>query len=178
MKRWIAMFLVLALMLAGCTRAEAPVNETTHTIVDHAGNEVEVPLEVNRVAVCSILPLPSVLAVFFDSAEKIVGMAPGSKSAAENSRLGQLYPELLDAETAYIEGGNLNVEELMKLAPDVVFYNTAEADVGEQLRNAGFCAVALSVNKWEYDAIETLQQIRNPGYNETAAVYFDDAVVN
>ena len=26
-----------------------------------------------------------------------------------------------------------------------------------------------------YDAIETLQQIRNPGYNETAAVYFDDA---
>ena len=26
-----------------------------------------------------------------------------------------------------------------------------------------------------YDAIETLQQIRNPGYNETAAVYFNDA---
>ena len=148
--------LVLALMLAGCGRAESDRNHATHIVVDHAGNEVEVPDEVNRIAVCTILPLPSVLAVFFDSAEKIVGMAPGSFSAAKNSLLGELYPELLNAETTFIEGGNLNVEELMKLAPDVVFYSTAEAEVGEQLRNAGFCAVAVSVNKWEYDAIETL----------------------
>ena len=143
-------------MLTGCARAESPNNQATHTIVDHAGNEVNVPDEVNRIAVCTILPLPSVLAVFFDSAEKIVAMAPGSYSAAEKSLLGELYPELLEAETAFIEGGNLNVEELMILAPDVVFYNTAEAEVGEQLRNAGFCAVAVSVNKWEYDATETL----------------------
>ena len=156
MKRWIAMFLVLALMLGGCTRPESPQTHATHTVVDHAGNEVAVPVDVNRIAVCSILPLPSVLAVFFDSAEKIVAMASGSYSAAENSLLGELYPELLDAETAFIEGGSLNVEELMKLAPDVVFYSTAEAEVGEQLRNAGFCALAVSVNKWEYDAIETL----------------------
>ena len=156
MRRWIALFLVLPLMLAGCAKAEAPNNQVTHNIVDHAGYELEVPEEVNRIAVCSILPLPSVLAVFFDSAEKIVAMAPGSYSAAENSLLGELYPELLKAETAFIEGGNLNVEELMKLAPDVVFYNTAETEVGQQLRNAGFCAVAVSVNKWEYDAIETL----------------------
>ena len=156
MKRWIAFLLVLAMMLAGCTKAEVPKNQATHTVVDHAGYEVEVPEEVNRIAVCTILPLPSVLAVFFDSAEKIVAMAPGSYSAAENSLLGELYPELLNAETAFIDGGSLNVEELMKLAPDVVFYSTAEAEVGEQLRNAGFCAVAVSVNKWEYDAIETL----------------------
>ena len=156
MKRWIALFLILALMVAGCAKAEVPENQDTHIVVDHAGFEVEVPNEVNRIAVCTILPLPSVLAVFFDSAEKIVAMAPGSYSAAENSLLGQLYPEMLEAETAFIEGGSLNVEELMKLAPDVVFYSTAEAEVGEQLRNAGFCAVAVSVNKWEYDAIETL----------------------
>ena len=156
MKRWIALFLALTLMLAGCARAESSNNRATHTIVDHAGNEVEVPNEVNRIAVCTILPLPSVLAVFFDSAEKIVAMAPGSYSAAENSLLGELYPELLNAETAFLEGGSLNVEELMKLTPDVVFYSTAEAEMGQQLRNAGFCAVAVSVNKWEYDAIETL----------------------
>ena len=158
MKKILSILLVAALLLSmtSCGQSTAPSKADTRVIVDHGGNEVEVPLEVNRVAVCTILPLPSVLAVFFDSAEKIVGMASGSKTAAENSLLGQLYPELLDAETGYIEGGNLNVEELMKLAPDVVFYSTAEADVGEQLRNAGFCAVAISVNKWEYDAIETL----------------------
>ena len=158
MKKILSILLAVAMLLslAACGQSAASPKADTRIIVDHGGNEVEVPLEVNRVAVCSILPLPSVLAVFFDSAEKIVGMASGSKTAAENSLLGQLYPELLKAETGYIEGGNLNVEELMKLAPDVVFYSTAEADVGEQLRNAGFCAVAVSVNKWEYDAIETL----------------------
>ena len=158
MKRRLSLVLAVVLMLtlAACGQPENQNKKETHVIVDHAGYEVEIPLEVNRVAVCSILPLPSVLAVFFDSAEKIVGMASGSITAAENSLLGQLYPEMLEAQTAFIEGGNINVEELMKLAPDVVFYNTAEAEVGEQLRNAGFCAVAVSVNKWEYDAIETL----------------------
>ena len=159
MKRFLSLFLVLAmaLTLVACGQPAQQSKKETHVIVDHAGYEVEVPLKVDRVAVCSILPLPSVLAVFFDSAEKIVGMASGSKSAAENSLLGQLYPEMLEAETAFLESGNINVEELMKLAPDVVFYNTAEAEVGEQLKNAGFCAVAVSVNKWEYNAIETLE---------------------
>ena len=159
MKRILSLILAMAMLLTmtACGQPEIQEIKETHIIVDHAGYEVEVPLEVNRVAVCSILPLPSVLAVFFDSAEKIVGMASGSKSAAANSLLGQLYPELLNAETSFIEGGNINVEELMKLAPDVVFYNTAEAEVGEQLRNAGFSAVAVSVNKWDYDAIQTLE---------------------
>lgn len=159
MKRIISILLVLALMvpLTGCTQAENVNNRATHTVVDHAGYEVEVPNDVNRIAVCNILPLPSVLAVFFDSAEKIVAMASGSKSAAENSLLGQLYPELLEAETAFLEGGNINVEELMKLAPDVVFYSASEPEMGQQLLNAGFAAVAVSVNKWEYDAIETLE---------------------
>lgn len=159
MKKILSLLLVVALLLSlpACGNADNSVKKETHVIVDHGGYEVEVPVEVDRIAVCTILPLPSVLAVFFDSAEKIVGMASGSKSAAEKSLLGQLYPELLEAETAYIEGGNLNVEELMKLAPDVVFYSTAETEVGQQLRNAGFCAVAVSVNKWEYDAVETLR---------------------
>ena len=159
MKRMLSLLLIVAILLT-MTACGHPNNQNraeTHVVVDHAGYEVEVPVEVNRIAVCSILPLPSVLAVFFDSAEKIVGMASGSKTAAANSLLGQLYPELLDAETSFIEGGNLNVEELMKLAPDVVFYNTAEAEVGDQLRNAGFCAVAVSVNKWDYNATKTLE---------------------
>ena len=148
---------VLVVSMTACGNSGQQNKVETHKVVDHAGYEVEVPNDVNRIAVCSILPLPSVLAVFFDSAEKIIAMAPGSYSAAANSLLGELYPELLEAETAFLEGGNINVEELMKLAPDVVFYNTAEADVGEQLRNAGFCAVAVSVNKWDYDAMKTLE---------------------
>jgi len=130
----------------------------THIITDHLGIEVEVPYEVNRIAVGGILPLPSVLAIFFDSADKIVGMAPNSMSAAENGLLGELYPELLNAQTGYINGSDVNLEELMKLEPDVVFYNASHKEQGDQLRNAGFAAVAISVNKWEYNAIETLNE--------------------
>ena len=128
----------------------------TITITDHADRQVEVPKDIQRIAVCDIYPLPSVLAVFFDSADKIVGMPAPSMTAAENGLLGQLYPEILNAETGYIDGTDINMEELAKLEPDVVFYSASSADIGDQLTNAGFAAVAISVNKWDYDCIETL----------------------
>ena len=130
----------------------------THTIVDHLGYEIEVPYEINRIAVGNILPLPSVLTVFFDSAEKLVGISPNSMNAAKNGLLGEIYPEILNAKTGYMNGTEVNLEEMMKLNPDLVFYSAAQPEQGEQLRNAGFAAVAIAVNKWEYDAVETLNQ--------------------
>lgn len=126
------------------------------TVTDHADNQVEVPAEINRIAVCDIFPLPSVLTVFFGSADKIVGMPEPSMTAAKNGLLGQLYPEILNAETGYIDGTNVNMEELAALEPDVVFYSASSPELGDQLRDAGFAAVAISVNKWNYDCIETL----------------------
>lgn len=157
MKKIISMLLAALLLasLAGCGGAPAQQKQT-RVVVDHDGVEVTLPKEVNRIVVCDILPLPSVLAVFFDSADKIVGMSGTSMSAAENGLLGQLYPEILNAETGFIDGTNVNTEELLKLQPDVVFYGASQPELGEQLRNAGFAAVAISVNKWEYNAIETL----------------------
>lgn len=159
MKRLISLLLVLllTLSLAGCAGAPAPAADT-QVITDQDGFEVTVPKQINRIVVCDILPLPSVLAVFFDSAEKIVGISGTSMNAAENSLLGQLYPEILEAETGFINGTTVNAEELMKLQPDVVFYNASRKELGENLRKAGFPAVAISVNKWEYNCIETLNQ--------------------
>ena len=136
--------------------AEESANPDVLTVTDPADNVVEVPAEINRIAVCDIFPLPSVLAVFFDSADKIVGMPMASMTAAENGLLGQLYPEILKAETGYIDGSDVNMEELASLEPDVVFYSASSAELGDQLRNAGFAAVAISVNKWDYNCIETL----------------------
>lgn len=126
------------------------------TVTDHNDNVVEVPKNAQRIAVCDILPLPSVLCVFFDSAEKLVGIAPSSMSAAQNSLLSQLYPEILNAQTGYMNGTDVNTEELMQLAPDVVFYSASNPSLGEKLTASGFCAVAVSANKWQYNCIETL----------------------
>ena len=175
MKKLICLLLaaVLALSLAACGGAPAPETTvptetagetapetttapTTHTVVDHLDTAVEVPYEVNRIVVCDIYPLPSALTVFFDSAEKIVGMPAPSMTAAANGLLGQLYPQILKAETGFIDGSTINMEELLKLQPDVVFYSASQPQEGEQLRNAGIPALAVSVNKWQYNAIETL----------------------
>ena len=147
--------LLMTVSLAACGASPAPAAETL-VIIDQDGFEVTLPKEINRIVVCDILPLPSVLAVFFDSAEKIVGISGTSMNAAENSLLGQLYPKILEAETNFIDGSIVNAEELMKLQPDVVFYNASRKELGETLRKAGFPAVAISVNKWEYNCIETL----------------------
>ncbi|MDE5884850.1 MAG: ABC transporter substrate-binding protein [Oscillospiraceae bacterium] len=128
----------------------------TITVTDHAGNVIEVPAEIDRIIVGDILPLASVLTVFFDNGDKIVGMAEGSMKAAENGLLGELYPEVLNAETDFIDGTSINIEEVVALEPDIFFYSANSPQIGEQLTQAGIPAIAISVNKWEYNTIETL----------------------
>ena len=161
-KRAVCLMIAAALILsfAACGKKEAdtaaPAEESSHVIKDHRDIEVSVPNDVNRIVVCDILPLPSVLTVFFDSAAKIVGMSQPSLTAAQNGLLGELYPEILNVQTGFIDGTNVNMEELMKLEPDVVFYSASSPELGDALLNAGFAAVAVSVNKWDYNCIETL----------------------
>ena len=160
MKQIVCLLLVLTLCLCACGKKSGQETEETkegfHIVKDHRDIEVEVPNEVSRIVVCDILPLPSVLTVFFDSGSKIVGMSQPSLTAAQNGLLGELYPEILNAQTGFIDGTNVNVEELMKLEPDVVFYSASSTELGDKLLGAGFAAVAVSVNKWDYNCIETL----------------------
>ena len=167
MKKTISLLLALLFLLsaAGCSNTQDetqgpgdtnPPESDVITVTDHLDNQVTVPADIERIAVVGVWPLPSVLTIFFNSAETIVGMPEASLTAAQNGLLGELYPEILNAKTDFINGDDVNLEELMLLEPDVVFYNAANPAVGEKLTNAGFAAVAVSVNKWDYDCIETL----------------------
>ncbi len=127
-------------------------------VTDHAGNEVHIPERIDRIVVCDIYPLPSILTVFFDSADKLVGIAPASMSAAKSSLLGELYPDILKASTGFAQNNVVNVEEVAKLKPDIVFYNAGNKDLGANLRAVGLNAFAMSAGKWGYDALETLNQ--------------------
>ena len=160
MKKVIALLLICALAisaLSACSNTKTDSDDSGYrTVTDHLGIEVKVPKEVKRIAVTNIFPVPSVLCVFFNSASKIVEMAPASMTAAQNSLLGKLYPELLNVDTSAVDGDDVNIEELLKQQPDLVIYSASTPALGEKLRNAGLSAVALSVNKWDYDCIETL----------------------
>lgn len=173
MKKLLSVILVLSMCFgvfacANTSKSSTAVNESkaeqvldslngkTHIVIDHGGNQVEVPNKIERIVVTDIFPIPAVLSVFFNSASKIVGVAPTSYSAAKNSLLSQIYPEILNAKTDFMNGNVINVEELMKLNPDVVFYSENNNEQKEVLTKAGFCAIGISANGWHYDCIETL----------------------
>lgn len=135
------------------TEGNANSEKETKIITDHAGVEVEIPTKIDRVVLGNILPLASVLTVYLGGTDKIVGMHPASMGAAENGLLSEIYPGILEAETGFINGGEINVEELLKLNPDIVI------GVGEEqaqiLRDAGIPAVTVSTSAWEYDVVKT-----------------------
>ncbi len=138
------------------TETEEETTGETKIITDHAGNQVEIPTEINSIILGSVYPIASVLTVYLGSAEKIKGIHPVSMSAAENGLLGELYPEILDAETGYINGDEINVEEVLKLDPDIAIGVTT--DQAEVLAEAGIPAVVVSPSAWEYDVLETYNQ--------------------
>lgn len=134
--------------------AKLPPSETI-TIVDNLDNKVTVPKKIDRIAVAGIFPFPSILSVFLGSAEKIVGMPPASMSAAKAGLLAELFPEILKADTSFTSGEDLNIEELIKLKPDVVFYSSGNGEWTKMFAGAGIPAVAISPRKWDYDVLET-----------------------
>lgn len=142
---------------ASLIKEEVNVPETV-TVTDHADRTVEVPTNPEKVAILGIYPLASMLSVYLNSAETIVAMEPASANAAKNSVLIDLYPEIGNITTDILSGEDLNIEALVALEPEVVYYNAADKADLEKLENAGLTAVAFSPTKWKFDVIETYRQ--------------------
>lgn len=153
--------LLLGFSLSACGQSGSQKTKSTQVaktkvIIDQANQKVTIPKKVKRVAVVgSIWPLPSVMAVYFNSADKIVTMPKPSMVAAKNSLLSELYPDILKAKTSFNDGTDVNTEELKKLKPDVVFYGAEDTKLQKKLTNAGFAAVGIAVSKWNCDTIKT-----------------------
>ena len=138
--------------------AMAATSAAARTVVDDNDTKVEIPDQVNRVVVTNILPLASAVTVFLDNGKTVVGMHPASYSAAKTGLLGKLYPDVLKADTSFMQGANLNVEALMALKPDLVLVNAPDKRTLDAVRNAGIPAFGISPTKWHYDVIETHAQ--------------------
>ena len=148
-----AALILCAIML--CLAAPA---FAARVITDEDGFKVTLPDKIERIAVAGILPFPSVVTVFLNSAKKIVGIPPASMGAAKAGLLGELFPDILKAQTGYTNCLDLNVEELMNLRPDIVFYLAGEKEMGKKIRGAGLTAVAISPTKWHYDVLKTYDE--------------------
>jgi len=122
-----------AAVLAGTALFALPaMAQDTHIVTDRMGRTVELPVNIERIAT-EFLPFPSAWFISTGSADEIVGMHPDSMRMAERALLGRIAPNLLNAETGFTQGNSVNIEELLRLSPDVfVSYETmpAIADVG------------------------------------------------
>lgn len=153
-----AMFTTLALAamaLAACgddetttsksTNLDGEVQETVEEkiVTDQTGTEVTIPGKVDSIVTGGILPYFHTWYVATNSTKEIVGMHPNSYNAAENSMLAKLSPDVLKADTSFVQNGEVNVEELMKINPDVYFEISTNEKTIEQTRNSGINTVGI-----------------------------------
>jgi iron complex transport system substrate-binding protein len=167
MKRFIGLGLivcVLSLSLA-CRQAgqketgtaqESRIVQETRTVIDQMGNEVVLPAKVERVVIASVWPLASVYCLYMGSTEKLVGLDAAIISAAENSALKKVFPDIVNIPSGFAQNGAINGEELLKLKPDVVLYSSGAPEDYDVCRQIGVPAVGFSLSIKQYNAIDTI----------------------
>ena len=116
----------------------------THTVVDHGGNTVEVPNEINRIVIDQIPILSTYMAYFEGSAPKLVGFAGSFKDIITKTALKNIAPELFESSDTVYAQSDLNIEEIIKLKPDVIFYNAQNKEHAEILKKSGIPAVGFA----------------------------------
>ena len=171
------------------TSSAASMDETgTHTVVDHGGNEVEVPNKVTRVVIDQIPILSTYMAYFEGSAPYIVGYCGSFKSVISDTVLKNIAPELLESSDTVYAQSDLNIEEIMKLNPDVILYNAGNSSHAEILKASGIPSIGFATvgASTEADPIERyeewlklLEQIFNePGKTEAFVAAGDEIVAD
>ncbi|MCR5496041.1 MAG: ABC transporter substrate-binding protein [Treponema sp.] len=155
--KFTAILIALSLCFSSCQKksAEKTKKVETHIVIDHTGREVELPVNIERVVIISPMPLPSIYCLFMGGTDKLVGMHPTSMAAAENSYLKKAYPEVVNISSDFVKNGAVNVEELLKLKPDVVFHIASDKALTQSLENAGIKGFAFSTSVAQFNTIET-----------------------
>lgn len=137
-------------------KTENIVEDTTDgkiIIEDQLGKVIELDGVPERVAT-TIMPFPYIYYAVVGNSDNLIGCNPSSIIAYEDSALEYMYPELASADTSFVTTDFVvNVEELLKIQPDVVFQWNYMEDEIEKMEAAGIKVVALQYGS--QDDLET-----------------------
>lgn len=114
-------------------------------ITDDRNVQVNIQTPVQRVATFP-LPHPHIIAAVAGDLSTVVGASSMSVSAAKISVLGKMYPEFMSVDTSFLKGLKLNVEELVKINPEVFFTDSALEGL-DQLSAAGIPSIYMGLKK-------------------------------
>ena len=183
--KFLSIVFVSSIVLTSCSKKNASnlnnvSSAETRTIVDQVGHTVTLPKEINRVVIASVWPLASAYCLMYGT-DKLVGLDPAIISAAENSMLIKVAPDIVNIESGFSKNGQLNAEELLKLKPDVVLYATGVMEDYEIATQAGIPAVGFALNVKDFNAVETiftwidlLAEVMNTSYDTSAYYEYAD----
>lgn len=115
-----------------------------HEVTDHGGRKVKVPNKINRIVIDQIPILSTYMAYWQGKAPYIVGYAGSFKDTIEKTVLKDIAPELNDAQNPTYQQGELNIEEVIKLKPDVIFFNINNKEHMEILEKSGIPAIGFA----------------------------------
>ncbi|MFZ2530446.1 MAG: ABC transporter substrate-binding protein [Rhodococcus sp. (in: high G+C Gram-positive bacteria)] len=179
-----------ALALSGCSSgsSDGMSSDTTKsdagtiTIVDHTGEEVEIPAEIERVAIDEIPIASTYLAYHGGEAPHLVGMSQAVVDSLQDTVVAEMAPEILDVDSSYYSDGELNVETLLTLKPDVVFYNANNSEHGELFEAAGIPAVGFATSgdptTVYVDWLNLLEEVfQEPGKTDAIVEYGQELVI-
>lgn len=104
--------------------------ESGYSVTDVRGKTIKFEKAPERIATVD-KPFPSIIYAIDGKTDKIVECNPSSIKAFEESVLKNMYPQLANANTKWCSKDSVvNVEELLKLKPDVVFiYSNGEKEI-------------------------------------------------
>jgi len=136
------------LIVLVCIFLTGSVPASAKTIVDMAGNEVDVPDKVERILITCYGGATHELTVL-GGADLIVGQ-PSMKPFPLLARMRPGFKELPDAGSF----NNVNVEEALKLNPDLVIASVTSAQGNRQLANAGLPVVAVLTGKADIEKLQ------------------------
>ena len=133
MRTGFGLIFVLFLILAA---GQAHAADTIQ-IQDTAGRTVEIPADPQRIVSVTVV-MPPLLFAVDGNGNRIKGMHPVTQAAVKSSALAKMAPELLDVPTGFVKGAyKVNIEELLKLQPDLVFQVGSEPREIEKIEAAG-----------------------------------------
>jgi iron complex transport system substrate-binding protein len=133
----VGIILLTAILVLGAAGCGAPPAPESVEVVDQLGRTVEVPVPVERIA--SSYAIANSLVIALGAGNKIVGV----ETYAKDSRLyPKVAPHLLEA-PGIGTGRELNVEECLKLDPDLVIVPSRMKEAAEQLDAQGVATIAI-----------------------------------
>ncbi len=158
---------ILLINLAACHKTnnseqsqQKSSESETRVITDHAHNQVKLPKKITKIVIDQIPILSTYMAYHGGKAPYIVGYAGSLKEVISNTVLKNIAPELLNSQNTVKAQSDINVEEIIKLKPDVIFYNASNKEHYDALSKTGIPCVGFATDPvfTKSDPIDRYQQ--------------------